>query len=112
MIERCRSRRAAPLADNASILRRFQLKLHTSGRGNGHKRVHMPGPIDRLQWSHVLSDVETSAGTILTAAIYNAASMEPRPFRRGNCTTDTRRKAKTAASMEPRPFRRGNRWTI
>src|SRR5712691_6329906 len=37
----------------------------------------------QLQWSHVLSDVETLIRPT-HRAIHIAASMEPRPFRRGN----------------------------
>ena len=43
----------------------------------------------RLQWSHVPSDVET--GSDYAGLRLGDASMEPRPFRRGNCTSIQRR---------------------
>ena len=59
-----------------------------------------------LQWSHVLSDVETN--TACHRTLPERASMEPRPFRRGNARSVRRSDALVVASMEPRPFRRGN----
>src|SRR5712691_6329904 len=64
-------------------------------------------PPHLLQWSHVLSDVETRAGGSLRPSL-TPASMEPRPFRRGNMNDYDATVLPSAASMEPRPFRRGN----
>ena len=39
-----------------------------------------------LQWGHVFSDVETFFGVSIMIGLF-IASMGPRLFRRGNCTT-------------------------
>src|SRR5262245_11001457 len=66
-----------------------------------------------LQWSHVLSNVETRLQA--SASIFpDAASMEPRPLERGNRWIQPIISSPALASMEPRPLERGNKleWTL
>src|SRR5262245_57317961 len=89
-------------------------------------------PIRQLQWSHVISNVETIAKSERDADLARA-SMEPRPLERGNLTSGWARSSRRTcfngatssrtwkpecccecgcwqwASMEPRPLERGNR---
>ncbi len=61
----------------------------------------------KLQWSHVLSNVET-CDKRLRAAQETSASMEPRSFKRGNKGKKATASELIGASMEPRSFKRGN----
>ncbi len=62
-----------------------------------------------LQWSHVLSNVETVYRSQKCLTAFRHASMEPRPFERGNDIKDREKEFPfKVASMEPRPFERGN----
>src|ERR1043166_8753199 len=86
-----------------------------------------------LQWSHVLTNVETTTARTRSRP-YRSASMEPRPHERGNCPVvlltcsgasgfngatssrtwkrghnSRRLRRNVPASMEPRPHERGNR---
>ncbi len=52
-------------------------------RGNAHRPAETDAAHRRLQWSHVLSNVETARiSESLMAG--KKASMEPRSFKRGN----------------------------
>jgi len=101
-------------------------------RGN-HSLIFRLCPVQKsLQWSHVLSNVETSS-TGSTGLPVRVASMEPRPLERGNnrsiecrprpparfngatssrtwklITLKRLRRQWPQASMEPRPLERGN----
>ena len=102
-------------------------------RGNASAPRGPSDPMRWLQWSHVPSDVETvdidqrhgharncfNGATSLQTwkpllrhpppVRTRMASMEPRPFRRGNTESSLQiTKTQDGASMEPRPFRRGN----
>ncbi len=61
-----------------------------------------------LQWSHVLSDMETIASIVELLRFY-VASMEPCPFGHGNANSNRALDGEALASMEPRPFGHGNR---
>src|ERR1043166_2690044 len=60
-----------------------------------------------LQWSHVLTNVETTTARTRSRP-YRSASMEPRPHERGNQWLRATTRLPRAASMEPRPHERGN----
>ena len=60
-----------------------------------------------LQWSHALSGVETEVRGD-DSLPKGDASMEPRPFRRGDPPRGRGSRVLVPASMEPRPFRRGD----
>ena len=62
-----------------------------------------------LQWSHVLTNVETRSPNAATARA--TASMEPRPHERGNEARSEAAAPGLLASMEPRPHERGNELT-
>src|SRR5579885_624336 len=101
-------------------------------RGNGLK-AEWSGRVWLLQWSHFLTNVETSPGP-LNPRKGDSASMEPRPHERGNRSArfaprsptgsfngatssrtwkhadgDEEQADERDASMEPRPHERGNR---
>ena len=61
-----------------------------------------------LQWSHGLSTVETLPTQRFSCLSEGRASMEPRPFDRGNSQIHCADVPICLASMEPRPFDRGN----
>ena len=61
-----------------------------------------------LQWSHVLTNVETRPLRASPRRHTGAASMEPRPHERGNERRGLRETPLECASMEPRPHERGN----
>ena len=61
-----------------------------------------------LQWSHVLTNVE-SAIAKAEKEWSEVASMEPRPHERGKHCVGSRLAHQNPASMEPRPHERGKR---
>src|SRR5437762_1555857 len=62
-----------------------------------------------LQWSHILTDMETpTRASTLTAATF--ASMEPHPHGYGNRRLRATRSVPSYASMEPHPHGYGNAW--
>ena len=63
--------------------------------------------VDRLQWSHSLSAMETGRLALLFR-LFVLASMEPQPFGHGNSVTSRQELCEVAASMEPQPFGHGN----
>src|SRR5690554_2680097 len=66
----------------------------------------------RLQWSHVLPNVETVHSPAF-GSLDGLASMEPRPSERGKQEIKMFELTITAeASMEPRPSERGNRRSL
>ena len=76
-------------------------------RGNGQPASPRRESDHRLQWSHVLTNVETRRRHDLHQC-RRQASMEPRPHERGNVVTTREGRAIKEASMEPRPHERGN----
>ena len=61
---------------------------------------------NQLQWSHVLTNVESDRQREEEEA-YEYASMEPRPHERGKRRLPVTERARSRASMEPRPHERG-----
>src|SRR5262245_18088594 len=83
----------------------------TSFRTWKHNKYTIFATFAVLQWSHVLSNVETEVSAASTLLL-QGASIEPRPFERGNSEAHIHRLALIlGASMEPRPFERGNQRT-
>src|SRR5205823_4877744 len=109
----------------------------TSMEPRPHERGNTPFRTERcrflveLQWSHVLTNVETdrarhgggpcpftsmeprphergNLGAVELAARQCMTSMEPRPHERGNAAKEELRAEAEATSMEPRPHERGN----
>ena len=76
-------------------------------RGNCLMRRPFQTPAAELQWSHVLTNVETRCRSSRLAES-DFASMEPRPHERGNGGRGHGLRPRGGASMEPRPHERGN----
>ncbi len=77
-----------------------------------HERGNSQAQLDAirnyvLQWSHVLTNVETPVAPHDTGS-RRMTSMEPRPHERGNIALVVVRERRAATSMEPRPHERGN----
>src|SRR5579885_2869097 len=77
-------------------------------RGNACQSVWLTNTHATLQWSHVLTNVETSAAVVVWL-MENDPSMEPRPHERGNQGLRLASGGPADPSMEPRPHERGNR---
>ena len=95
----------APAMARAAFAASMEPRPHE--RGNAPADERAGGVEDLLQWSHVLTNVETRAPGRDRARI-RLASMEPRPHERGNLIRTYRGAIPEAASMEPRPHERGN----
>src|SRR5579885_1479525 len=76
-------------------------------RGNACQSVWLTNTHATLQWSHVLTNVETSAAVVVWL-MENDPSMEPRPHERGNQGLRLASGGPADPSMEPRPHERGN----
>src|SRR5436190_1143528 len=78
-------------------------------RGNSYALSSLRTVPYLLQWSHVPSDVETSLAPSTFSSVC-ALQWSHVPSDVETILTSRKPSSHTTASMEPRPFRRGNLW--